>query len=441
MWQRYFTLIFILSCAMTGAAFGIIRVDDSGDPTVTPGDNSGWQYEGKFSNFLGTPIAPYYFLTAQHIGAYVNEPFSFHDEMFTVTEVHPDPNTDLQILKVDHAFSTYATLYDQAGGEPGQELHVFGRGTLRGTELDYEGTFRGWNWGASDGMERWGRNLVTSVIPDDDAGIWQLIRVAFDSPGLLYEAHLSVGDSGGGLFILENGIWRLAGINYGVDDLRTTPDPSTAFVAAVFDARGYYAQDDNGDYTLVDPNGPVNVPTNFYCTEIASRLDWIKGVIGGDPTVLAAEAYGDWQHAYFTPTQLADATVSGPNADADGDGIPNLLEFAFNLDPMYPEPAVMTAGTGLRGLPLIRPEQVAAGDTRLTVEFVRRTAGSGAGLTYSVQFTSRLRADAAMWQTGGTEAVTPINTRWERVKVTDTVSAGSGTLKRFARVVVTQAAQ
>ena len=418
-------------------ASGVILLD-SGDPTTntgTPGDNSGWQYEGQFGGFVGTPIAPLYFVTAKHIGGSVGMTFTFHGETFTTTAVFPDPDTDLQIWQVDHAFACYAPLYTDTGDEPGQELRVIGRGTQRGAEITLDGTLRGWAWGAGDGVQRWGRNLVTSIVPNGD---WPFLQAAFDSPGLPSEAHLSAGDSGGGVFILQAGLWRLAGINYAVDDLFTAPDASTQFTAAIFDARGYYEENDDGSFTLAA--GDANVPTCFYCTQVSARLAWIQSVTGSDPTVLPAESFGDWQSAYFTPDQLADDTVSGPNADPDGDGVPNLLEFAFNLDPTFPQPAVMTTGTGLSGLPLIQLASVGDSDQRLTVEFVRRTAASGSGVTYAVQFTPGLDPATVAWEAGGTESVTPINARWERVLVTDTVSAGAGTPARFARVAVTQTA-
>ena len=433
---RRFVLAAMLFCIGAAHSSGIIHVD-TGDPTLytsTPGDNSGWQYEGMFGGYLGTPIAPYFFVTAKHIGGAVGMTFTFHGETFTTTDVFPDPSTDLQIWEVDHPFATYAPIY-QPGSTPnpeiGQELRVFGRGTQRGAEIDLDGTIRGWAWGDGDGLERWGRNVGTAVVPNGSAD-WNLLQVAFDSPGLVGEAHLSAGDSGGGLFILQNGVWRLAGINYGVDDLFTAPDPSTGFAAAIFDARGYYNENDDGTFTLI--TGGANVPTCFYCTQTSSRWTWVESVVGNVGT-LPAEDFAAWQTAYFTPDQIADDTVSGPNADPDGDGIANLLEFAFNLDPTFPEPVLMTADTGLRGLPLVRLETVADSEQRLTVEFVRRTTGSGAGVTYAVQFTSDL---AAGWQTGGTENVTAINERWERVKTTDTVAVGGAVQARFARVQVSQ---
>ena len=100
----------------------------------------------------------------------------------------------------------------------------------------------------------------------------------------------------------------------------------------------------------------------------------------------------------------------------------------------------MTAGTGLSGLPLIQLSPAGASGQYLTVEFVRRMTASGSGVVYTVQFTSSLDSATIDWEAGGTESVPPINARWERVLVTDTVAVGAGAPTRFARVAVTQAA-
>ena len=421
-----------LVCAAAQLASGIILLE-TGDPashTSTPGDNSGWQYEGQFGVYLGTPVAPLYFLTAGHIGNQGN--FVFHGETFTTVGSVHDPNSDLILWQVDHAFTDYAPMFTADNGdEVGQTLRVIGRGTQRGDEIDVDGTARGWQWGPDDYVERWGSNLVLDLPTDDSPPYTAYVHATFDNPGIADEADLSRGDSGGGVFVMEDGLWKLAAINYGVDELFTGADGSGGFVAAMFDALGYYEQDDANTYSLITTDQPIG----FYSTRVAARLTWIQGVTGQDPAMLATESFTDWEHLYFTPDQLADATVSGPNADPDGDGVANLLEFAFNLDPTFAEPITMTTGTGLRGLPLVGTAAVAAGDTRLTVEFVRRTAGSGSGLTYAAQFASDLAAGD--WQTGGTESVTAINARWERVLVTDSVPLGTGAAQRFARVAVT----
>ncbi len=424
-----------LVCAAARLASGIILLE-TGDPTrntSTPGDNSGWQYEGQYGSFLGTPVAPLWFLTAGHIqdqGSFV-----FHGETFTTVDHVNDPDSDLILWKVDHAFTDYAPMFTADNGdEVGRTLRVYGRGTQRGDEIDLDETARGWQWGPWDSVERWGSNIVLDLPANSTAPYTAYVHATFDYPGVADEAQLSVGDSGGGVFVMEDGLWKLAAINYGVDELYTGSDGSGGFVAAVFDAKGYYQQNDDQTYSLIT----TDQPTSFYSTRVATERKWIQDTTGQDLSVLAPEGFTNWESLYFTPAQLADPTTSGPNADPDGDGVSNLLEFAFNLDPTFTEPAVMIAGTGLRGLPLVETTTVAAGDTRLTVEFVRRTAASGSGLTYAVQFATDLAA--GNWQTGGTESVTAINARWERVKVTDGVPMGTGAVRRFARVAVTTGA-
>ncbi len=430
---RFLTFLPMLLLASAQAAFGIILLD-SGDPqrnTSTPGDNSGWQYEGQFGDFLGTPIAPRYFITAHHIGGYIGQPFVFHGATYTTTAGYSDPSSDLQIWQVDHAFPDYAPLY-QSGTETGLELRVFGRGTQRGAENILDGRVRGWDWGAADHVQRWGRNTVTATVASDDG---PYLQANFDSPGLPDEAHLSAGDSAGGVFVLEDGLWKLAAINYGVDDLFTAANASSGFTSAIFDARGYFSQDDNGNFFQVPDHG-VNVPTAFYSTRVAARLDWIESVIGQDTGTLPPEAYLNWLSLYFTPAQMADPNITGRTADPDGDGITNLLEFAYNLDPTYGEAPMMAAGTGLRGLPLIQTETLPDGSTQLTVEFVRRTTAGRPRITYTAQFAASSASGTPHWQAGGTQSVTSINARWDRVKVTDTVTTAPGSPARLARVVV-----
>ena len=47
-------------------------------------------------------------------------------------------------------------------------------------------------------------------------------------------------------------------------------------------------------------------------------------------------SFAYWVGTYFTSGELADAGVSGPLADPDRDGVPNLLEYAFGTNPKTP---------------------------------------------------------------------------------------------------------
>src|SRR5580700_11369518 len=95
--------------------------------------NIGWQFEGQFDGFLGTVIAPNYFIIAKHIGGVLGDKFTFNGTNYTTTAVFPDPSSDLQIWRVSGTFPIQAPLY---AGSPGSEanllLTVFGRGTQRG---------------------------------------------------------------------------------------------------------------------------------------------------------------------------------------------------------------------------------------------------------------------------------------------------------------------
>lgn len=50
-------------------------------------------------------------------------------------------------------------------------------------------------------------------------------------------------------------------------------------------------------------------------------------------TFAVPDPYETWRAQYFTPTELTNAAISGDSADPDADGIANLVEFAFNLNP------------------------------------------------------------------------------------------------------------
>ena len=423
---------FVLGWANRSDAVIFLETADPQYHVSTPGDNSGWQYEGKFSYFLGVPIAPFFFITAKHLpGVSVGSVFDFHGDNYTTIACQDNPGTDLRIWEVHHdkPFPTYAPL-SSGVADIGATATIFGRGTERGAEVVVSGEAKGWQWGPpGGGVERWGRNTVVDMVIDPKYG--ELLDCDFDYPGIAGECHLTTGDSGGGMFVLENGLWRLAGIHLSVDGPFRTGPTGTVFSGALYDMGGLeYLQDEGPPIVWKSIEEQAqNIPSSFYSSRISASLAWITS-IAPEAGALALESYSAWQRLYFTPGQIATPATTGPLADFDGDGINNLLEFALNLDPTFNEQVVMIPNDGLRGLPLVRLES-AAGTDRLTMEFVRRTNGSGSGLTYIPEFST----DLVTWQAVGTETVTVINPRWERVKTVDSLTTQE-TSRRFARVRV-----
>jgi hypothetical protein len=271
-------------CLLLVAQARAVILFDTGDPTVNttaPGGtlaNSGWQYEADWGGFLGTPIAPNFFISAAHIGQAGSGP-AFQGTTYSVVGSFSLAGSDLQIWKVGTPFGDFAPLYTKRD-EAGQHLVVIGRGTQRGAERMLDGTLRGWNWGPDDSVRRWGENDVAEIVPFHGH---DMLYATFDQHILPNdhpnEAHLSRGDSGGAVFLNDNGLWKVAGINYGVDDLFTEPSPDFEFTAAIFDARGYYAQDPEHPSIFMQIVGSDPVPTGFYASRISSELAWIASVI------------------------------------------------------------------------------------------------------------------------------------------------------------------
>ena len=422
-----FRICFALLTLEEAHAVIFFNTADPQHNTTTPGDNSGWQYEGKFNNVLGVPIAPFFFISAVHTGGSVGNIFYFHGDAYTTIAFQNVPSTDLRIWEVNHAkpFPTWAPL-STGGADLGGVARIIGRGKQRGSEIFLSSVSKGWGWGTADFVQRWGSNIVEGV-GSGGASIGPLLYCDFNSPGINDECHLAEWDSGGGMFVLENGLWRLAGINYAVDGPIRVPPATTETRGAYFDLGGleYY----NGSSWILIPDTVADQPSSFYCSRISAHTAAIQAITGGDGS-LAAENYTAWQKLYFTPAEISNPALTGPSGDFDSDGIANLLEFALNLEPGFNARTTMTAATGISGLPLARLENLAGAD-RLTIEFVRRTAGSGSGLTYTPQFSS----DAAIWEAVGTVTVTAINPRWERVKVVDPQTTSTAA-KRFARLKV-----
>jgi hypothetical protein len=366
----------------------------SGDPAynTTPPTgalaNSGWQYEGQWGGFLGTPIAPQYFIAAHHVGGGIGGTFIFNGVSYTTTAYWDDLCSDLRVWKVDGTFPIYAPIYTNSD-EAGKMLVNIGRGTQRGAsvviskvqtncttntvdlsalgispvdakkafpnakvhgptmsvvskvpvmhvvdlkalrispkdakaefpdatikgntmtvvtseavtnEVDLTGvnvsmsdlrsefpdaTFhgqtmtvvtsevvtnevlKGWQDGPGDGVMRWGVNRVS--------GIGSLLVAAFTGTYGPNEAYLSSGDSSGAVFVQDNtGVWKLAGLNYGIEGPFSSTQSGSAFYGAIFDESNLY----EGGCFIQDCGSPQ--PVRYYATRISPRVAWIQSII------------------------------------------------------------------------------------------------------------------------------------------------------------------
>src|SRR2546422_10688353 len=94
--SRCSALIVFLALLLNSVSARAIIFYATGDPnynTTAPGGsltNSGWQYEGTWGGFLGTPIAPKYFITAEHVGGGIGQGIGVYRGAHATTAVFGD---------------------------------------------------------------------------------------------------------------------------------------------------------------------------------------------------------------------------------------------------------------------------------------------------------------------------------------------------------------
>lgn len=287
----------LVSLVVMGAAsVRAVLFESTGDPSYNTNapsgalTNSGWQLQGiwnttttvgnfPFAKSLGTPIAPQFFISTHHVSGTTNDVFMFNGLTYHPVAQFFTLDSDLVIWQVAETFPFYATLYT-ASNESGQPVVVFGRGTQRGVPVVVSGQTNGWQWvEPSDGVQRWGQNDVSSITNGGD-GVGDLLRCTFNAGAGSNECAASDGDSGGGLFIEDGGVWKLAGINYESDGPFSNAVDGTMFSASLLDARGLY-QEVASVWQFI--SGPQPIPSGFYSTRISANLDWINSVINYEP--------------------------------------------------------------------------------------------------------------------------------------------------------------
>ena len=323
----------------------------TGDPTANTSAptgnlaNSGWQYEGQINGLCGTPIATNYFITAKHIGGAVGDTFILNGVNYTTTAVFPDPESDLQIWRVAGNFPAHAPIF---GGAPGSEVNlalvVIGRGRQRGSAVTVgnDSHLGGWLWGTSDNVQRWGTNVVGSIFTDSTYG--DLLRVPFNSNAGPNEAHLSPGDSGGAVFILNTATnnWELAGINLAADGpFSTSSNGANSFNASMFDTTGLFVPDAVGGWTTA-PN-----PSAFYATELAAHKSFVEATVMQLTSAVSRKTHGT------AGTYDVDLPVTGAaGIECRSGGVTNdyTIVFTFAHNVTVPSASVSSGAGGVTSL-------------------------------------------------------------------------------------------
>jgi uncharacterized delta-60 repeat protein len=80
-------------------------------------------------------------------------------------------------------------------------------------------------------------------------------------------------------------------------------------------------------------------------------------------------SYATWQQSHFTSAELSNPSISGDSADPDGDGLKNLFEYAFGLDPKSSNTTdPISTTTDATYISIIYPKLKTATDVTFVVE-------------------------------------------------------------------------
>ncbi|MEJ6580776.1 MAG: hypothetical protein QNL33_19680 [Akkermansiaceae bacterium] len=332
--------------------------------------NAGWQHqividrESTRNLFFGTIISPKHFVTARHLEfgqagtdarVFVTQPdyvTGTVEKVYTLrnatspSSIQFDDdgtfaNSDLYVYEIWETFPDFAELYSGTD-EFRKEVVITGFGDSRGTAVNTTKGERGWRPDVTARKGRWGTNIV-----DGEAGsnAGPLLYCDFDAQGVTppgdvldpddadattHEVQAANKDSGGGWFIKQGGVWKLAGINYVVDTYGTV-EGSTFNRWAIYDGVGLY----NGDSTT--PIQPCSIfgcdfyrRSHTYATRVSEHVTAINTVIqpAKDAALLSALGrFEVWAEGYGLASGVAT------DGDADKDGLGNLAEYLTESDP------------------------------------------------------------------------------------------------------------
>lgn len=243
------TCLSLLACVSQAAAVIIAGGTGSGNTTGT-GAGAGWNYVGYVNGasgvYLGQYNGGYWVITAAHVGAsdFTLDSLTYNYVAGSAVQIrNPDNSpTDLIVFRISTPPPSLPNLALADSTAFADEVVMIGNGRNREATLttwyvdtgttpnvwsssntpQTDVTHTGYNWAAGN-TKRWGENTVsgTSTISYEVSGTTQTVRsLVTDFDNVSGEAQAAVGDSGGGVFTLNNNgtgnpnddFWELAGI-------------------------------------------------------------------------------------------------------------------------------------------------------------------------------------------------------------------------------------
>jgi hypothetical protein len=235
-----------------GASAVVVADGDGRGYTAPPPDDPGFDHVGTIGSFTGVYIGRGWVLSAHHVDPEGEHPFVLAGVEYAAKpgsivrfETSPGALADLVAFEILDPPRLPPLVIAARTPAPGDDVVMIGNGWTRASEAEY------WSatWGEASSREppvhrgferdgphtlRWGRNRVTQVGENLVVGNTRTrsFRSMFNEDGAVEgECAAVTGDSGGAVFVREEGRWALAGILFAVSKLRGEPPHLVRFGA------------------------------------------------------------------------------------------------------------------------------------------------------------------------------------------------------------------
>jgi len=233
----------------------------------------GWEYCGAWGDYTGVAVGRHWFLTAKHVGGHIGGVFVLQGKEHRAVARTEIADADLVLWQVDGDFANWAPLHSGLAGDQLPAV-VVGRGLAAAGPVMVAGRRVGWRWGALDGRMSWGATRLAgkATLPGGEA----VLVGAFAPDGCT----VATGDSGGGVFIRENGRWALAGICRSTGNAWQGASGRPArLVASLWDSQAFLP---------LRPDGTVEMaargrPTGWMASRVADHALRIRTIVDGRP--------------------------------------------------------------------------------------------------------------------------------------------------------------
>jgi hypothetical protein len=277
---------------------GVVTPDASRNLAADPFNLARYEATGLTASNLAralTAISPEFLIGSAHNGSF--SVITYQGTLYHVASDAADPNSDLQIVRIDGTanpdgtlkdptarFATYAPVY-RGATEFRADLVDFGYGVGRlkadsSSVVTLNGVEKGFLLSpVQDNQLSYGTDKVEGYA-NGGPGVGVLLGFKFNKDAPYAATLLTPGDSGGAVFVNDNGTYKLAGVNFGSDHIYyQDANGGGQFFAALYDRSGFFEQDG------VDANGrpiytAVSGPAISYATRIASNLDFTDRMVG-----------------------------------------------------------------------------------------------------------------------------------------------------------------